>query len=626
MRRRDVPKVLVASIAGGSVPAAPAQSGATAQSELQRALAAHGAIRIAAGSYRLAGKLQTLLPNNIAGDSRNETILVPGSFPDYVLEVGNGSPGPNAGKIERLRFYGSHGNLGCLHMNNSSHMWRLEDLIFSGGPCPALVVDGCWDSNYTDIDILAHVAAGSEPAKTAAVIFRNGCNNIYCRGLRIEGAHSGGIYTDSGPIYVVTGKIDDGFGGPQTAAAITVAAGGQLVLEDFYIGGVRDHYQIDVAGTLKLGRVFLDGGTNRAAIYDHRAWTHQDPVTRPTFSGPSAGPEIPLLDLGGAEFRRSHPSVDTETPAAVYSKIHPIRQVKNLRTVANGAVGDNQITVGTDLPVTRNSVYRHSFLVHNSSGTRRKIVQSFAGGNLVLERTQPVVIDGDWSIEYCETHHTPIQHEGVWLAPGLTLFAVVSRDIAIESLPMYVATPSDAAYGTTKLKIGANAPPPGHDVAGLFLVDNATGQPYYIEYGIDAKGFIGVIYDRRGTLTASNKFSIVAGYSAREALRHKLVQMTVDGGSIAPDLSLGKDFEIVATGTGAISISDPLSGAALAGLRITLTLVNATRSALADVTWGAAYKLAPWINPAPAHSRSIDFRYNGRHWIEVARTPVDVPG
>jgi hypothetical protein len=28
---------------------------------------------------------------------------------------------------------------------------------------------------------------------------------------------SGGIYTDGGPIYVTTGKIDDGFGGPQTA-------------------------------------------------------------------------------------------------------------------------------------------------------------------------------------------------------------------------------------------------------------------------------------------------------------------------------------------------------------------------------------------------------------------------
>jgi hypothetical protein len=65
------------------------------------------------------------------------------------------------------------------------------------------------------------------------VIFRNACNNIYCQGLRIEGAHSGGIYTDGGPIYVVTGKIDDGFGGPQSTAAITVTAGGHLVLDDF---------------------------------------------------------------------------------------------------------------------------------------------------------------------------------------------------------------------------------------------------------------------------------------------------------------------------------------------------------------------------------------------------------
>ena len=233
MQRRDLPKVLIATVAGTGLPVAQAETRAATAVDIQRALQVRGEVRIATGTYPLTSKLQTTLPNNIVGDSREDTILRPAGFADYALEVGNGKPGPNNGKIERLRFFGAAGNLGCLHMNTLSHMWRLEDLLFSGGPCPALVVESCWDSNYTDIDILAHVTRGGDPAKTAAVIFRNACNNIYCRGLRIEGAHRGGIYTDGGPIYVVTGKIDDGFGGPQSTAAITVTAGGHLVLDDF---------------------------------------------------------------------------------------------------------------------------------------------------------------------------------------------------------------------------------------------------------------------------------------------------------------------------------------------------------------------------------------------------------
>jgi hypothetical protein len=43
------------------------------------------------------------------------------------------------------------------------------------------------------------------------------------------------------------------------------------------------------------------------------------------------------------------------------------------------------------------------------------------------------------------------------------------------------------------------------------------------------------------------------------------------------------------------------------------------------VTGDTLYKLADWISPAKAFSRSIDFRFNGTNWVEVARTPADVP-
>ena len=615
-------------MAGATVlPAARARGTPADATGLYRALQANGEVRVAAGTHNVTGKLQTLLPNNIVGDSRNETILMPSGFADYVLEVGNGTPGPNAGRIARLRFYGAGGNLGCLHLNTLSHMWRLDDLIFSGGPCPALVVDSCWDSNYTDIDILGHVTSGSGPEKTSAVIFRNGCNNIYCRGLRIEAGLSGGIYTDGGPIYIVTGKIDDGFGRPQTAAAITVSSTGYLVLDDFYMGGVENQFHIDVAGTLKLGRVALDGGSNQpAAINDRRAWRHANKETFPNNSSASFGPYIPGLDLGEAEFRRFHPSVSTETPAAVYSKIHPIRQVKNLATRSNGPAQGNAILIGTTLKPFHNDTYKNSFLVSNATGQRRKILASFVGGNLLLEGPDQVALHGDWSIEYCESHDTPIRSESAWVGPEQTLFAVVAHSVSIAGELAYVSAPAEPGYGTTQFKVNGKGLAPGQDVTGLFLVDNSSGEANYIDYGVDQRGFIGVMYDRRSALDVARDYRIVAGHvSTTAAPTFRLVRLVAVDGTVTPDLARGAQFEIFATGATELRVSSPINTRVTPGQRLTLTFISPAGASPASVVWASNYKLAPWVSPAPGHNRSIEFRYNGAHWLEVGRTPADVP-
>jgi hypothetical protein len=94
---------------------------------------------------------------------------------------------------------------------------------------------------------------------------------------------------------------------------------------------------------------------------------------------------------------------------------------------------------------------------------------------------------------------------------------------------------------------------------------------------------------------------------------------------ISSDLSRGGQFEIRAMSRQAVTISKPVRVSVAAGHRIMLTLVNGTSSALDETTWAGIYKLAPWVNPAPGYSRSIEFRYDGRSWVEVARTPADVP-
>jgi hypothetical protein len=187
-----------------------------------------------------------------------------------------------------------------------------------------------------------------------------------------------------------------------------------------------------------------------------------------------------------------------------------------------------------------------------------------------------------------------------------------------------VATPSDAAYGTTKFKISGLEP--GHDVTGLFLVDNITAESYYIQYGVDPRGCIGVMYDRRGALTVNDEFSIVAGHSKSEAARRpRLARLSVAAAGIGLDLSVADEFEITATAAGPITIAEPINAAARAGHRISITLRNSSAAALAGVTWGDAYKLGQWVSPAAGYSRSIDFRHNGKNWVEVARTQADVP-
>ena len=58
---------------------------------------------------------------------------------------------------------------------------------------------------------------------------------------------------------------------------------------------------------------------------------------------------------------------------------------------------------------------------------------------------------------------------------------------------------------------------------------------------------------------------------------------------------------------------------------ITLTIRNLSSTNLGQLSWNSIYKMAHWTQPAPGFSRSISFKYNGTNWIEISRTPLDVP-
>jgi hypothetical protein len=93
--------------------------------------------------------------------------------------------------------------------------------------------------------------------------------------------------------------------------------------------------------------------------------------------------------------------------------------------------------------------------------------------------------------------------------------------------------------------------------------------------------------------------------------------------SMTIDAATGNSFTITATDGTAFTINAPTNPAT--GEKITVTLRNASGGALGAATWNAVFKMAAWTNPANANSRSIEFRYDGTNWVEVSRTPADVP-
>lgn len=141
-------------------------------------------------------------------------------------------------------------------------------------------------------------------------------------------------------------------------------------------------------------------------------------------------------------------------------------------------------------------------------------------------------------------------------------------------------------------------------ITGLWTFEGAT-----LTITSAAFTFSGTLFDCQGpaafTQTASARTVIT--YSA----------------SMTPNAVLGNNFDITANNGTAFTINAPTGG--LPGQQITITIHNTSGGALGAATWNASYKLATWTQPATGFNRSITFEYTGVVWLEVSRTPADVP-
>lgn len=97
----------------------------------------------------------------------------------------------------------------------------------------------------------------------------------------------------------------------------------------------------------------------------------------------------------------------------------------------------------------------------------------------------------------------------------------------------------------------------------------------------------------------------------------------VYGASITINSANGGFHAITATNGTAFTINAPTNP--VTGHQITVTIRNTSGGALGAVTWDAVFKLSAWTSPATANSRSVTFVYDGTNWVEIGRTPADVP-
>jgi hypothetical protein len=247
----------------------------------------------------------------------------------------------------------------------------------------------------------------------------------------------------------------------------------------------------------------------------------------------------------------------------------------------------------------------------------------------------------------------------------MDLFAVLQIGSTIGSTPSYLASGAGGgSSGCTSFRLSAPNLPRAADVAGYYLVDEVTGEPFLIAHGMSSTGLVCVPYDRTHTLSAAHTYSIVAGYDPNVRRSGVNVEWTFAGRkhvalasalrdagfdaanipvwgfaaadlpanptydpltkSYSADASQCRDFTLTIADNTPFTVNAPSN--LLIGDRVLFVVRNASGAALGMITWDAMFKMAPWVSPAHSSCRSVQFRYDGTSLVEIGRTPADVPG
>lgn len=215
----------------------------TDDSDAFEAACFYGPVHVSDGSYKITRRITMTGKTSLIGTGQGASISA--NLPeDYILYAETGL----SGLIENITFKNCT-TKGAIYLGHPSdiekgaHLWMLHKLRFWGQKGPAIVTNGVYDMNWSDIDIYhpeARPGSDSAPETDSAVIFLSGTNNVNIDGLHIEQPRYCGVYIASGAeISIQEGKIDC-FG--SLASSPSVAGfyidGGSVRLSTFRFAGV----------------------------------------------------------------------------------------------------------------------------------------------------------------------------------------------------------------------------------------------------------------------------------------------------------------------------------------------------------------------------------------------------
>jgi hypothetical protein len=195
---------------------------------------------------------------------------------------------------------------------------------------------------------------------------------------------------------------------------------------------------------------------------------------------------------------------------------------------------------------------------------------------------------------------------GEWVA-----YKLPSTGITVTNASLAVSTQYYAYFydnvGAAALTLSTVAP----------SLDSATG--YWVNSGTIATSVLAGCALCVGAITTD---STGLFYTAPGAIIYS-ASMTPDASlALFPGVSNGQ-FTISASNGTAFTINNPINPSY--GQIITITIRNVSGGALGAATWGSAFKMSAWTNPANGQSRSVTFRYGQSVWLQIAQTGVDVP-
>lgn len=160
----------------------------------------------------------------------------------------------------------------------------------------------------------------------------------------------------------------------------------------------------------------------------------------------------------------------------------------------------------------------------------------------------------------------------------------------------------------------------GGSVTATSIVGNTFNNTSGAGVCINASSTTGIFWPNK--FTGFTRDVTTGDYLASGLPLNQQVTLTY-GATVSTDASLGSSFAITATNGTAFTISNPTSPST--GQVIRYTIRNASGGALGVITWGAAFKMVVFANPANGFSRTIEFRYDSTNWVEMVRGAADIP-